>query len=59
MKETQEFIKNIIKKQNLVLLKAIADKFNIDYNDLIHKYHTPSFYVIHSDTDKNYEIIQI
>lgn len=57
LKQTREFIKNIIKKQNLVLLKEISDKFNLDYDDLVRKYHTLSFYSIDVDSTKNYEII--
>jgi hypothetical protein len=37
--------KNIICEQNKVLLKAIADKYDLDYDDLARKYLTPDHYL--------------
>lgn len=34
----------IVKKQNEVLLRAIAKKYNLDEEVLLQKYWTPSFY---------------
>jgi transcription initiation factor IIE alpha subunit len=37
--------KNIIIEQNKVLLKIIADKYDLDYEELLKKYITPDNYL--------------
>jgi hypothetical protein len=37
--------KNIIIEQNKVLLKIIAEKYNLDYEELLKKYITPDNYL--------------
>jgi hypothetical protein len=37
--------KNIIIEQNKILLKIIADKYDLDYEDLLKKYMTPDNYL--------------
>lgn len=46
--------KNVIIEQNKVLLKQIADKYNLDYDYLVEKYIDPQYYlpVILSTTSK-------
>ncbi len=47
-------IKNVILEQNKVLLKLLADEFQLDYDTLLEKYLTPEYYlpVVAQDTDK-------
>jgi hypothetical protein len=49
-------INTIIKEQNRALLKKIADKYELDYNELERKYLTPSYYSIDINKDKMYDI---
>lgn len=37
--------KNIIIEQNKTLLKIIAEKYDLDYEDLLKKYITPDHYL--------------
>jgi hypothetical protein len=37
--------KNVIIEQNKILLKIIADKYDLDYEDLLKKYITPDHYL--------------
>lgn len=37
--------KNTIIEQNKILLKLIADKYDLDYEDLLKKYITPDNYL--------------
>lgn len=48
-------IKNVIIQQNKELLKVIAVKFNLDYQDLESKYITPQYYLplVQKTNDKN------
>lgn len=39
-------ISNIIDTQNKELLKIISEKYNINYEELLKTYNTPSFYKI-------------
>ncbi len=46
-------IKNIIIEQNKELLKLIAKKYNLDYDMLVEKYITPTYYLpVVQKTDK-------
>jgi hypothetical protein len=37
--------KNVIIEQNKILLKIIAEKYDLDYEDLLKKYITPDHYL--------------
>jgi len=51
-----KIIREIIKKQNEELLKNVATKLNLDQAEFLKKYHTPGYYYLHSDENKNYNI---
>ena len=38
-------IKNVIVEQNKQLLKIIAEKYKLDYDELVNKYITPQYYL--------------
>jgi predicted transcriptional regulator len=38
-------LKNIIIEQNKILLKQVAEKSNLDYNELCEKYLQPAYYL--------------
>lgn len=40
-----EVIKNVIIEQNKELLQLIANKYNLDYDELVEKYITPAHYL--------------
>jgi hypothetical protein len=50
-----DVFKTIIIEQNRILLKEVADKFNLDYNELLVKYIKPEYYlpVIEKTTPTN------
>lgn len=53
-------LSRIIKEQNKLLLRHIAEKYNKNYEDLERKYLTPSFYSVDINKTKIYDIdIQI
>jgi cytidylate kinase len=53
-------LSRIIKEQNKLLLRHIAEKYNKNYEDLERKYLTPSFYSLDINKTKIYDIdIQI
>jgi hypothetical protein len=53
-------LSHIIKEQNKLLLRHIAEKYNKNYEDLERKYLTPSFYSVDINKTKIYDIdIQI
>ena len=47
-------IKNVIMEQNKVLLKKLADEFQLDYDELTAKYLKPDYYlpVVSQETTK-------
>lgn len=47
-------IKNVIMEQNKVLLKKLADEFQLDYDELESKYLKPEYYlpVVSQETKK-------
>jgi hypothetical protein len=49
-------IRKIVKNQNEELLKNVATKLNFDQVEFLKKYHIPTYYYIHSDKNKNYNI---
>lgn len=46
MSASRQLIDTIIQEQNKVLLKQISDTYNLDYNVLLKKYNTPSFFSV-------------
>lgn len=38
-------VKNVIIEQNKELLKLVAERYNLDYDVLIDKYLTPTYYL--------------
>jgi hypothetical protein len=38
-------IKNVLIEQNKQLLKIVAEKHNLDYEELVEKYITPQYYL--------------
>lgn len=42
---TFDVFKNIIIEQNKILLKLIAEKYQLDYDELLKKYLKPEYYL--------------
>lgn len=42
----ESIVSNIISEQNREILKTISEKYNIDYEELLKMYNTPSFYKV-------------
>jgi hypothetical protein len=51
-----KILESIIKEQNKVMLKKIADKYELDYETLEQKYLTPTFYSIDINKERIYPI---
>lgn len=50
-----KLITRLIQKQNKSLLEALCEKYNLDKEDIMKKYHIPQYYVIGGD-GRSYEI---
>jgi hypothetical protein len=42
---TFDVLKNVIIEQNKILLKLIAEKYEMDYEELLQKYLKPAYYL--------------
>lgn len=42
----ERIVSNIIAEQNREMLKIISEKYNLDYEELLKMYNTPSFYKV-------------
>jgi hypothetical protein len=40
----EAILMSIMKKQNLMLIRKISEKYGKDEKEMIRKYHTPTFY---------------
>jgi iron uptake system EfeUOB component EfeO/EfeM len=49
-------LRNILKKQNKDLLEKVATKYNLNIDEMLSKYHTPTFYGIEVNKDTIYRI---
>ena len=54
--DAQLMLRNIIRTQNETILKDISEKYKLDYDMLVSKYLTPSFYDIGISETNIYDV---